>query len=93
MASFQTTTAREYKEKLLENRKEQQEQLKAVVDNLDTSIFGLIREIRSLIDVDGLSDAQKVIQIRALLDRGKTGAFDRLKAFQTQLAHLFPHLL
>ncbi|HJN25955.1 MAG TPA: Tn3 family transposase [Rhodospirillales bacterium] len=79
MASFQTTTTREYKERLLENRKEQQEQIKTVVGDLDTSVFGLIREIRSLTDADGLSDTQKITQIRTLLDRGKTGAFDRLK--------------
>lgn len=80
MASFQTTTAREHKEKLLETRKDQREQLKSVVDDLDTSVFGVIREIRSLTDADGLSDTQKVMEIRALLDRGQSSAFERLKA-------------
>ena len=80
MASFQKTAAREHKEHLLENRKGQQEQLKTVVDNLDESVFGLIREIRNLTDADGLSDAQKITKIRALLDSEQTGAFDRLKA-------------
>lgn len=80
MASFQTTAAREHKERLLENRKDQQEHLKAVVDHLDASVFGLIREIRSLTDADGLSDAQKITEIRTLLNRGQTGAFERLKA-------------
>ena len=80
MASFQTTTAREHQEKLLETRKAQQEQLKSVVDDLDASVFGVIQEIRSLTDADGLSDTQKVIEIRTLLDRGQSSAFERLKA-------------
>ncbi|MBK8535402.1 MAG: hypothetical protein IPL59_09890 [Candidatus Competibacteraceae bacterium] len=80
MASFQTTTAREHKEKLLETRKDQQEQLKSVVNDLDASVFGVIREIRSLTDADSLSDTQKVIEIRDLLDRGQSSAFERLKA-------------
>lgn len=80
MASFQTTTAREHQEKLLETRKAQQEQLKSVVDDLDASVFGVIREIRSLTDADGLSDTQKIIEIRTLLDRGQSSAFERLKA-------------
>lgn len=80
MASFQTTVAREHKERLLEGRKDQQQQLKAVVDDLDVSVFGLIREIRSLTDADDLSDAQKITKIRALLDHGQTGSFESLKA-------------
>ena len=80
MAPFQSTAVRAHKEQLLANRKDQQAQLKTVIDDLDTSVFGLIREIRSLTDADGLSDTQKIIHIRALLDRGQTGTFDRLKA-------------
>ena len=79
MASFQTTATREHNEHLLENRKAQQKHLKAVVDDLDTSVFGLIRNIRDVTEADTLSDAQKIIDIRTLLDHGKTGAFDRLK--------------
>lgn len=80
MASFQSTTTREHKELLLENRKDQQGQLKAVIEDLDVSIFGLIREIRSLTDAGNLSDAQKIMQIRALLNRGQSSSFERLKA-------------
>lgn len=79
MASFQTRAKREHKEKLLEHRKVHQEQLKAVIDDLDASVFGLIRDIRSLTDADGLSDAQKIVRIQTLLDRGQPGNFDRLK--------------
>ena len=79
MASFQATVTREHNEHWLENRRKQQEHLKAVVNDLDTSVFGLIRDIRDVTDADGLSDARKVAGIRALLDRGQTGAFERLK--------------
>ena len=64
---------------MLESRRRQQKHLKAVVDDLDTSVFGLIRDIRDVTEADGLSVAQKVADIRALPDRGLTGAFDRLK--------------
>ncbi|OSM08479.1 Tn3 family transposase [Magnetofaba australis] len=80
MASFQTTVSREHKERLLENRKSQQEQFKAVMNDLDASVLGVIREIRNLTDAADLSDTQKIVQIRTLLDRNQTDAFDRLRA-------------
>lgn len=79
MASFQTAASREHKERVLEGHKKQQEQIKSVVDDLDASVFGLIKDIRNLTDADGLSDAQKVAAIRTLLDRGQSVAFERLK--------------
>ena len=80
MASFQTTAAREYKERLLEDRKAGQEKFQSLARELDASVSGLIGDIRSLTDAAGLSDAQKVAAIRAVLDRGETGTFKRLKA-------------
>lgn len=78
-ASFQAKASREHSDRLLEDRKEQQERLKAVVDDLDTSVFGLLRDIRGVTETDGMSDTQKVDAIRSLLDRGRSGAFERLK--------------
>jgi hypothetical protein len=80
MASFKSTAEREHREKLLEDRNEQQEQLKSVVDDLDASVFGLIRGIRGVTDAAGLSDTQKIAAIQTLLDRVQSGTFDRLKA-------------
>jgi len=80
MASFKSTTEREHKEKLLEDRNEQQEQLQSVVDDLDASVFGLIRGIRGVTDAVGLSDTQKIAAIQTLPDRVQSGTFDRLKA-------------
>lgn len=79
MASFQTTASREYKERLLENRKAQQEQFQILARELQASVSGLIRDILSLTDDNSLSDAQKVAAIRAVLDRGGTGTLRRLK--------------
>lgn len=80
MASFQATAVREYKERLLGNRKAQQEQFQSLARELDASVSGLIRDIRSLTDDNGLSDSQKVAAIRAVLDRGETATLKRLKA-------------
>ena len=84
MASFQAAADREHKERLLETRKDQQDQFRTVVEDLDTGVFGLLREIRSLTEDEGLSDTQKVAEIRALLERGQTGDFERLKAGLTE---------
>lgn len=84
MASFQTTATREHKEHLFEQRKAQNQQLKTVIEELDTSIFSLIREIRHLTDNGTLSDTQKVEQIRTLLDQGKMESFEQLKDGLTQ---------
>lgn len=79
MASFQATTVREYKERLLENRKVQQEQFQSLARELDASVSRLMQDIRSLTDDNGLSDTQKVIAIRTILDRGETGTLKHLK--------------
>ncbi len=79
MATFQTTATREHKECLFEQRKTQNQQLKTVLDELDGSVFGLLREIGSLTNNMSLSDAQKVAQIKTLLDQGKTESFEQLK--------------
>ena len=79
MASFQTNVKRKHNEQLLESRKDQQDMIKTVVNDLDTSVFGLIRDIRNVTETDTMSDAQKVAAIRSLLDRGQSGAFEQLK--------------
>ena len=86
-ASFQTTVSREHKERLLENRKAQQERLKSVMDTLDTGVLGLIQSIRNLTDADALSDTEKVAQIRALLSDKKADSINRLKADIETAAH------
>lgn len=60
MVTFQNTAIREHKEYFFEQRKVQNQQLKTVVDELDTSVFGLLREIRSL-----AGDTSCLIQIKS----------------------------
>lgn len=79
MASFQTATSREHKEKLLEDRKDQHQRLKTAVHDLDREVSGLIREIRRLASADDLSDSQKVAAIRGVLEGERTSVLDRLK--------------
>ena len=79
MASFQAKATRKHNERLLEGRKKQQDQLKAVVNDLDVSVFGVLRDIRSVTEANEMSDTQKVEAIRSLLDQGRSGAFERLK--------------
>ena len=88
MASFQTAATREHKDRLFEQRKAQNQQLKTVVDELDASVFGLLQEIRHLANNDTLPDAQKVTQIRALLDTSKTESFGQLKASLEQVGQV-----
>ena len=79
MTTFQNTATRHHKDHLFEQRKTQDQQLKTVVDELDTAVFGLLREIHQLADDTSLSDTEKVIRIRALLGQGKTESFEELK--------------
>lgn len=79
MASFQAKATRDHNDRLLENRAAQQKQIKSVINDLDTSVFGILRDIRGVTEADGMSDTQKVSTIRALLDKGRSSAFEQLK--------------
>ena len=79
MASFKSAAAREYQEALAQKRTDQQRQIGIVFEGLETSVFGVLRDIRSVISAANLSDTEKVATTQALLDQGKTDAFERLK--------------
>ncbi|MCJ8335762.1 MAG: Tn3 family transposase [Epibacterium sp.] len=78
MASFKSAAAREYQETLVQERKDQQRQIGIVVEGLETTVFGVLRDIRSVMAAANLSDAEKVTATQALLDQGKTDDFDQL---------------
>ena len=61
MASFHAKATRDHNDRLLENRVAQQKQIKSVINDLDTSVFGLLRDIRGVTEADGMSDTQKPI--------------------------------
>ena len=86
MASFKSTTAREYQETLMQGRKEQQRQIEIVVDGLEVSVFGVMRGIRGVMEAANLSDTEKVAAIGKLLDQSKTTDFDQLKDELTETA-------
>ena len=78
-ASFHAKATRDHNDRLLENRAAQQKQIKSVINDLDTSVFGLLRDIRGVTEADRMSDTQKVSTIRTLLDKGRSSAFEQLK--------------
>jgi hypothetical protein len=79
MASFQARAKRDHNDRLLEDRAAQQKQIKSVINDLDTSVFGLLHDIRGVTEAGGMSDTQKVSTIKALLEKGQSGAFEQLK--------------
>lgn len=79
MASFKSAAARVYQETLMQERKDQQRQIGIVVEGLETSVFGVLRDIRSVMAAANLSDAEKVTAIQTLLEQSRTDDFDRLK--------------
>ena len=66
-------------EALVQERKDQQRQIGIVIEGLEISVFGVLRDIRSVMAAANLSDAEKITATQALLDQGKTDDFDRLK--------------
>ncbi len=79
MASFKSAATREYQEKLVQDRKEQQRRIEIIVDDLEVSVFGVLRGIDSVMEAANLSDAEKVTATKMLLDQRKTRDFDQLK--------------
>ena len=65
--SFQNTVSREHKERIFTQRKEANEKTLSLLDRLDADVLGLIRQVRQLADDEGLSDREKVEQIRSLV--------------------------
>ena len=79
MASFKSAAARDYQEALVQERKNQHRQIGIVIEGLEISVFGVLRDIRSVMAAANLSDAEKITATQALLDQGKTDDFYRLK--------------
>lgn len=58
MASFRSAAARDYQETLVQERKDQQGQTEIVFDGLETSVFGVLRDIRSVMSAANLSNGE-----------------------------------
>lgn len=80
MANFQSTATRHHKEKLFDQRQEQTAHLKAVVNDLDQSVFGFRQTVERLTNDDVLTDHEKVDQIKRLLTETDPPSIEHLKA-------------
>ena len=69
MTAFQTTIANERKEKALEHQKLQQNQLQILIQNLETGVFSVMQEIRSIANDNILPDSEKVHRIKKAMNR------------------------
>ena len=67
----QNTAQREYKDLCYEQRKGQKQHLSSFLKRLDEDLFGLIKRIRNLSESEHVSDTDKVLKIRSLLEEDK----------------------
>ncbi|WP_419235513.1 DUF4158 domain-containing protein [Rickettsia endosymbiont of Nabis limbatus] len=68
MTAFQTTIANEYKENVLEQQVIQQKQLQVLIHELETGVFSVMQEIRSIANDNILPDCEKVYRIKKALN-------------------------
>ena len=68
MTAFQTTIVNECKEKALEQQDKQQNQLQILMQNLETGLFSIMQEIRTIANDNILSDSDKVCRIKKTLN-------------------------
>lgn len=82
MASFKSAAARDYQEALVQRTQgsaaTDQRPLQSLPEGLEVFVFGVLRDIRSVIAAANLSDAEKITATQAF-DQGKTDDFNRLK--------------
>ncbi len=77
--SFQNSAQREHKDQIFEQRKVRNDNLTSLLSRLDDDIFAVLRRIRKLTHDDKLSDADKVSEIRSLLEGSKDDELSSLK--------------
>ena len=82
--SFQNTVSREHKEQIFTQRKEANEKTLNLLDRLDTDVLSLIRQVRQIADDAGLSDREKIDQIRLLLSVSAEEAINDIRNDLTQ---------
>jgi len=79
VASFQSNVLRQQKEYVFEQRKTQNERLRIVLGNLENSHISALHNIQMITDDTGITDQQKIIQIRELLKKANNNPFDVLR--------------
>jgi hypothetical protein len=60
MANFKSAAIREYQERLVRERKDQQRRIEVIVDGLEVSVFGALDGIDNVMAAANLSDAERV---------------------------------
>jgi TnpA family transposase len=78
--TFRNSAQRYYKEQVFERKKTQSEHVSNLLENLDTNVFSVLREIRTLAHHGSLSAVQKVNRIQVLLTQEREVKFDQIKA-------------
>lgn len=78
--SFENAAARDHKDQVFERRKTEDARIDNLLDAIDTEVFGALREIRSLVEDEQLSDAQKLGRIKEVLARDREHEFASLRA-------------
>ena len=78
--SFETAAARDHKDQVFERRKTEDTRIDNLLDAIDTEVFGALREIRSLVEDERLSDAQKLGRIKVVLAHDREREFAALRA-------------
>ena len=69
LRSYQNSALREHKEQCYARRKQYNQSVQALLDYIDEHPLSTLDRIRGITEQAGLSDAQKVSRIRALLER------------------------
>ncbi|MGH9772860.1 MAG: Tn3 family transposase, partial [Candidatus Acidiferrales bacterium] len=72
LRSFQNGAIRDHKEQCYARRERRNESLKVLLDGLDRGLIGTLTTIGGITENRALSDAEKVIRIRALLAQRET---------------------
>lgn len=78
--SFETAAARDQKDQVFERRQSESTRVGAILDTLETEVFGALRNIRSLVEDARLSPVEKIDRIQIVLDQDRESAFRALRA-------------
>jgi hypothetical protein len=78
--SFETAAARDHKDQVFERRQSENTRMGALLDTLESEVFGALRDTRSLVENARLSPVEKIDRIQIVLDRDRESAFHDLRA-------------
>ncbi len=78
--SFETAAARDHKDQVFERRQSDHTRMGALLDALETDVFGALRDIRFLVEDARLLPVEKIDRIQIVLNRDRESAFHDLRA-------------